>query len=60
MGWFRRYKQLTQKAYFSCLKDEFSRADYLRKHGILKNIGDPDRHYAVRNELRGKNPPPIV
>lgn len=46
MGFFRRYQQLARKAWFSCLRDGFSRADYLRKHDILKVIGDHVYYYS--------------
>lgn len=46
MGIFARYKKLARKAFFFCLKDGFARADYLRKHRILKDIGDHVYYYS--------------
>jgi acetyltransferase-like isoleucine patch superfamily enzyme len=40
MGLIGRYKLMLRKAYFMCLRDGFSRANYLKKHNILKEIGE--------------------
>lgn len=40
MGMIRQYSKFIQKAYFMILKDGFARADFLRKHNILREIGD--------------------
>lgn len=36
----KRYLKFAQKAYFMMLKDGFARADFLRKHKVLREIGD--------------------
>lgn len=46
MNVVKRYLTLFKKAVFSCLKDGFSRANYLRKHQILKEIGDNVYYYS--------------
>lgn len=37
---WKRYRKLFQKFWFSCLKNGFARADYLRKKDILREIGE--------------------
>lgn len=46
MGIIRRYKLLTKKTIFYCLKDGFSRANYLKRHNILKEIGSNVYYYS--------------
>lgn len=46
MSLIGRYKQLMQKAYFMILRDGFCRADYLRKHSLLKSIGENVYYYS--------------
>lgn len=46
MGIINRYKQLLGKAYFSVLRDGYKRADYLRKHDLLRSMGKNVYYYS--------------
>lgn len=38
--WWKKYREFLQKLWFQCLRNGFTRADYLRKHDILAEIGN--------------------
>ena len=39
-SWWKRYQTFLRKFWFRCLRNGFSRADYLRKHDVLAQIGE--------------------
>lgn len=45
-GIWKRYRNLFQKFWFSCLQDGFARANYLRKKDILQEIGENVYYYS--------------
>jgi len=47
MNFFKRYSMILEKAYFSILRNGYKRADYLRKHNTLAEIGS-DVYYFSR------------